>query len=67
MDQREERVTVSRVADILGVHPDTVRRMDRRGELPSFRNWLGQRVFYLDTVLRVKAERERLVSKEPTQ
>ena len=57
----EELLRVSKVANILDVHQETVRRMDARGELKSRRDWRGHRFFDLDEVLRAKDKRERLV------
>ena len=57
----EELIHVSQAADILEVHPETVRRMDTRGELHSRRDWRGHRVFDLEELLRAKEKRERLV------
>jgi len=62
---KQDKLTVSEAARILDVHPETVRRMDRRDELKGLRNYFNHRVFRLQEVLRVKAERERLVPKEP--
>lgn len=57
-----ELLRVSKTADILDVHPETVRRMDARGELHSRRDWRGHRVFNLEEVLQAKEKRERLVN-----
>lgn len=60
-----ELLRVSKAADLLDVHPETVRRMDARGELRSRRDWRGHRVFDLEEVLRAKEKRERLI--DPAQ
>ena len=45
----EERYyTVNEVADLLGLHPNTVRRMIRRGELGYSRHTRWLRVSYSD-------------------
>jgi excisionase family DNA binding protein len=57
----DKLLRVAEVAELLSVHPLTVRRMDARGELLSRRDWRGHRVFDLEEVLRTKEKRERLV------
>ena len=38
----------------LGVHPDTVRRLERRGLLPTMRDWAGQRRFVASDLERAR-------------
>ena len=58
-----ERLTVAKVADILSVHPETVRRLTRRGTLRAKRDYRNFRIFDLKDVLKTKKELEEL-SKE---
>lgn len=54
------KLTVSKAAKELGCHPETIRRLERRGILKAKRNYRNFRVFELADVLKVKSERERL-------
>ncbi|MBW1894416.1 MAG: MerR family transcriptional regulator [Deltaproteobacteria bacterium] len=55
-----DKLAVSEVAKKLGCHPETVRRLERRGVLKAKRDYRNSRVFDLAEVLKVKAEREAL-------
>lgn len=55
-----KRLGVKRAAEVLECSSETIRRLDRRGILKARRNFLGHRVFELDTLLKIKAEREEL-------
>lgn len=55
-----EKLLVSRAAQVLNVHPETIRRLERQGVLKAKRDYRGFRVFNLDEVLRVKEERAKL-------
>ncbi len=57
-------LTVSKAAKELGCHPETVRRLERRGVLKAKRDYRNFRVFDLAEVLKVKAERETLRNAE---
>jgi excisionase family DNA binding protein len=57
-------LTVKEVARILGVHEMTVRNLERRGELPAWRNYAGHRVFDEDVVFTIKDERSLLRNTE---
>jgi len=50
----------AKAAAIMGLHPETLRRLNNAGKLPAKRDWRGHRVFYLVDLLRLKAEHERL-------
>jgi DNA-binding transcriptional MerR regulator len=52
--------TVSKAAKELGCHPETVRRLERRGILKAKRDYRNFRVFELADIMRVKKEREML-------
>jgi len=54
------KLTVSEVAKELDCHPETVRRLERRGILRAKRNYRNFRVFELADILKVKSERETL-------
>ena len=60
-----ENLKVAQAAEVLEVHPITVRRLDQKGILKSRRNYLGHRVFRLDDVLKLKRERETLQEDPP--
>lgn len=55
-----QTLKVSQVAKELDCHPETVRRLERRGVLKAKRDYRNFRVFDLGEVLKVKAEREIL-------
>ena len=57
----EELLTVSKVAEILDCHPETVRRLERRGLLMAKRDYRKFRIFDLKDVLQLKKGRERLI------
>lgn len=53
-------LTVAKAAEVLNCHPETIRRLNRRGILKAWRDYRGFRIFNLEEVLKVKKERERL-------
>lgn len=53
-----EVLSTAAAARILGVVPDTVRQLERKGEIPALRMEGGTRVFLRSDVERVAAERE---------
>jgi len=55
-----QKLKVAQAAKKLGCHPETVRRLERRGVLKAKRDYRNFRVFDLDEILKVKAEREAL-------
>ena len=55
-----ENLTVSKAAEIINCHPETIRRLDRRGVIKAKRDYKGHRVFNLNELLRLKKEREKL-------
>ena len=55
-----QKLKVSQAAKELGCHPETVRRLERRGVLKAKRDYRNFRVFDLGEVLKVKVEREAL-------
>jgi DNA-binding transcriptional MerR regulator len=55
-----QKLTVSKAAKELKCHPETVRRLERRGVLKAKRDYRNFRVFDLGDVLKVKAERKKL-------
>lgn len=56
----EGLITVSKAAEILDCHPETVRRLERRGLLTAKRDYRRFRVFDIREILKIKAEREKL-------
>lgn len=66
-------LTISQAAEILHVHPETLRRWDRQGRLKSIRigtrqNW-GDRKYRIEDIERLSKEKgvqSTLTSKEPT-
>jgi molybdopterin-binding protein len=61
----QDRVRLGQAAEMLGVSPDTVRRMTRRGELQAERTPGGQRTVSRDDVSRLAAERRRAGRERP--
>lgn len=59
-----QKLTVSEAAREIGCHPETIRRLEKRGILKAKRDYRNFRVFDLDDVLELKAEREALRSAE---
>jgi DNA-binding transcriptional MerR regulator len=55
-----ERITISRAAQIVNCHPETIRRLDRRGIIKVKRDYRGHRIFTRNELLKLKKERERL-------
>lgn len=53
-------ITVKEAAKELGCHPETVRRLNRRGILNAKRDYRNFRIFNLEEVLKIKGERETL-------
>ncbi len=51
---------VKGAAEFLGCSSETIRRLNRRGILKAHRDYLGHRVFLLDELLKLKAQREEL-------
>lgn len=51
----------AKAAVFLGLHPETLRRLNNRGLLPAKRDWRGHRVFYIGDLLKLKCEREKLI------
>jgi DNA-binding transcriptional MerR regulator len=56
----QKRLKVKEAAEFLRCSSETIRRLNRRGILKAQRNFLGHRVFELDELLKVKAQREEL-------
>ena len=50
----------AKAAALVGLHPETLRRLNNRGLLPAKRDWRGHRVFCVVDLLRLKSEREQL-------
>jgi DNA-binding transcriptional MerR regulator len=55
-----EQLSVSKTAEVLGCHPETVRRLERRGLIKAKRNFLNHRIFDSEEVRELKEKRERL-------
>ena len=54
------RITVIKAAEVIGCHPETVRRLNRRGVLKAKRDYRGFRIFNLEDLIKIKKEREKL-------
>jgi len=54
----------AKAAAIVGLHPETVRRLNKRGLLRAMRDWRGHRVFFMEDLLKFKAERKELRKEE---
>ena len=57
---KRDNFLIAEAAKILGLHPETLRRWDRKGWLKSKRNYLGYRVFDRQEVLKIKERLEAL-------
>jgi DNA (cytosine-5)-methyltransferase 1 len=55
-----KNLKVKETAELLKCSSETVRRLNRKGILKAHRDFLGHRVFDLDEVLKLKAQREEL-------
>jgi DNA-binding transcriptional MerR regulator len=51
---------ITEAADLLKCHPETLRRLDRKGLIKSQRNYLGHRVFKHSDIIQLKQKREAL-------
>jgi len=56
----EKHLVISEAAAIVGVHTETLRRLDRRGVLKAKRDYRGFRIYTLATLLELKKQREKL-------
>lgn len=54
-----ERILIAKAAEIINCHPETIRRLDRKGIIKVKRDYRGFRVFNLEELLKLKRERER--------
>ena len=62
----EENFHTSKAAALVGLHPETLRRLNNSGKLPAKRDWRGHRVFYIVDPVKLKAERQGL-NEEPAR
>lgn len=60
-----EALTVARVASVLGVHINTVRKLIRRGALPAFRVGRRLRVARVDLIEYRRRQRVVVVAEVP--
>ena len=58
--EMENLLHTAKAAAFVGLHPETLRRLNNRGLLRAKRDWRGHRVFCLQDLLRLKSEREQL-------
>ena len=56
----ESAVMISKAAEVVGCHPETLRRLERKGILEAKRDYRGYRVFRLSDLHKLKREREKL-------
>jgi excisionase family DNA binding protein len=56
----EDLLSVKKVANLLGLHEMTIRALDKKGKLQSFRDCNGYRRFRLIDVLKLKEERDHV-------
>jgi DNA-binding transcriptional MerR regulator len=54
------KMTIAKAAKIAGCHPETLRRLERRGLLKAKRDYRGFRIFDLNDLLKLKKEREKI-------
>jgi len=57
---KKNGLLITEAARVLGLHPETLRRWNRKGWLKSRRNYLGYRVFDRQEVLKIKERLEAL-------
>jgi DNA-binding transcriptional MerR regulator len=50
-----KRLTVTPMANLVGVAPGTLRALDRRGVFPARRDWNGTRIYTETDVARLRA------------
>lgn len=62
--EKQNHFYCARAAEFVGLHPETLRRLNNRGLLPAKRDWRGHRVFDVADLLKLKSERERLTDIE---
>lgn len=55
-----ELIRIAKAAQIVNCHPETIRRLDRKGVIKAKRDYLNFRVFTMDELLKLKKEREKL-------
>jgi len=55
-----EKLYITEASKIVKCHPETLRRLERRGLLNAQRDYRGFRVFNLNDLLGLKRKRERL-------
>jgi DNA-binding transcriptional MerR regulator len=55
-----KNLLVSQAAEIMNCHPETIRRLNRRGVLKAKRDYRGFRIFNLEEILKIKKQREQL-------
>ena len=60
----DKNLTISMAAKLLERHPETVRRLNRKGFLKAKRNFLGHRIFAEKDVISLKRKMEKLSEQE---
>jgi excisionase family DNA binding protein len=58
-------LTVGDAAQAMGLSPDTIRSYEKKGKLRAMRTKRGQRLFQLDDVTRLIAERQKATERGP--
>lgn len=56
----EKHLVISQAAAIVGVHTETLRRLDKKGSFRAKRDFRGFRVYTLTELLELKRQREKL-------
>lgn len=55
-----EKMTITKAAEVINCHPETLRRLERRGVIKAKRDYRGFRIFDLNDLLKLKKEREKI-------
>ena len=53
----EAKLLVSDAAKVIPCHPDTLRRLERKGQIKAVRDYRGFRMFRLEDLLKLREQR----------
>lgn len=54
----EAKLLISDAAKVIPCHPETLRRLERKGHIKAIRDYRGFRVFKLEDLLKLRAQRQ---------
>ena len=55
-----EKLTITKAAEVVQCHPETLRRPERKGLIEAKRDYRGFRIFEFHDLLKLKKEREKM-------